>query len=221
MASRRGCIVWGNSTQSNAVASGTHPQPPHCHTPCKPAPPSSIHATFSIWNAAVPPLNFNILLLSAFDFVQKCTTWFDLTLRYPLHHWWLFFMHLLPPFSHTTGRDSISIINDASGCNVPIPKNMRKEPSCTCSIVSRLLMQPQISTPYSIVESTRAFISFLTMGPQHHQLLPCNYSAQALSGLLPAAAFSSTISFNSRCSSTTQPNLYTVQVAIYPTNLNK
>ena len=39
-------VVGGNSMQSTIVASGTHPYPPHCHTPCKSAPPSSTHATF-------------------------------------------------------------------------------------------------------------------------------------------------------------------------------
>ena len=32
--------------QSTAIANGTRPQLPHCHTPCTPAAPSSTHATF-------------------------------------------------------------------------------------------------------------------------------------------------------------------------------
>ena len=40
--------------RSTAVASGTHPQTPHCHTPCKPNPPSSIHATFPSQSKMLP-----------------------------------------------------------------------------------------------------------------------------------------------------------------------
>ena len=63
--------------------------------------------------------------------------------------------------SHTTGKDSISIINDVFGCKVPTPENMCKRCSYTCSITSRLLVQPQTSTPYNTVKSMRALISFL------------------------------------------------------------
>ena len=35
MASRRGCLFC-DTMQSTAIANGTHPQPPHYHTPCHP-----------------------------------------------------------------------------------------------------------------------------------------------------------------------------------------
>ena len=55
--------------QSTAVSSGTHPQPPHCHTPCKPAPPSSSHAPshFNL-KCCCSTSQLHIILFSAFDF---------------------------------------------------------------------------------------------------------------------------------------------------------
>ena len=122
--------------------------------------------------------------------------------------------------SHTTGRDSISIVYDAFGCYVPTPKNMRKARSCSCSFASRLLLQPQISTPYNSVESTRALVSFLKIPIPTSPAFALHLFSQALSALLPAAAFYSTISFSSRCSSTTQPRyLYILGMMPVPASL--
>ena len=83
--------------------------------------------------------------------------------------------------SHTSGPHSISIINDAFGCNVPTLKNTRKAYSCTCSIIFRLLMQPPISTPYSIVEFTIALTSFLNMPTPTSPTSALHLFSQALS----------------------------------------
>ena len=92
-------VVWGTSMQSTAVASGTHPQPPHCHTPYKPTPPFSNHATFPSQSEMLPFHLSASTSSSSQPLTSKCATWFDLTLRYPFHHLQLrLLMHLLPLF---------------------------------------------------------------------------------------------------------------------------
>ena len=72
-------VVWGTSTQSTAVASGTHPQPPHCHTPYKPTPPFSNHATFPSQSEMLPFHLSASTSSSSQPLTSKCATWFDLT----------------------------------------------------------------------------------------------------------------------------------------------
>ena len=72
--------------QSTAVASGTHPQPPRCHTPFKSAPPSSTHATFPSQSEMLP-FHLSTSPSSSFQpLTLKMHNLSDLTVCFPLHH---------------------------------------------------------------------------------------------------------------------------------------
>ena len=123
--------------QSTAVASGTHLQPPHCHTPFKSAPPSSTHATFPSQSEMLP-FHLSTSPSSSFQpLTLKCTTYLTLQSVFRfiidnfgfscisfLHSSLTFLQARLSNISFTSASDNSLIIPPLTSCHPNLPTHL-------------------------------------------------------------------------------------------------